>query len=127
LTTLSWGKSCGRLLQVVQRRAAPAVDGLVVIAHGGKAAAFSHQQLEHLVLRGVGVLVLVDQHMAQLLPANWRAPPETPRSSLSGRPIRSSKVDALVGTSAAPRNAAMMSAVMRSLVVFCLRQGPARH
>jgi hypothetical protein len=55
-----------QFLQVVQRGAAPAVDGLVVVAHGGEAAALAHQQLEHLVLRGVGVLVFVHQHMAQL-------------------------------------------------------------
>jgi len=56
-----------QLLEVVQRGAAPAVDRLVVVAHGGEAAALAHQQLEQLVLRGVGVLVLIDQHMAQRL------------------------------------------------------------
>ena len=53
-------------LEVVQRGAAPAVDGLVVVAHGGEDALGPQQQLEQLVLRGVGVLVLVDQHVAQL-------------------------------------------------------------
>ena len=52
-------------LQVVQRGAAPAVNALVVVAHGSEAPAFAHQQLEHLVLRGIGVLVLVNQHMAK--------------------------------------------------------------
>ena len=50
-------------LQVVERGAAPAVDALVVVAHGGEAAARAHQQLHQLVLRGVGVLVFVHQHM----------------------------------------------------------------
>ena len=53
-------------LEVVQRGAAPAVDGLVVVAHGGEDAAIAHQQLEHVVLGGVGVLVFIDQHMAQV-------------------------------------------------------------
>ncbi len=57
-------------LEVVQRGAAPAVDGLVVVADGGEVRARAHQQLEQLVLGGVGVLVFVDQHMAELrLPA----------------------------------------------------------
>jgi hypothetical protein len=57
-----------QFLQVVQGGAAPAVDRLVVVAHGGETGAFglvaTHQQLQHLVLRGIGVLVLVHQHMA---------------------------------------------------------------
>ena len=52
-------------LEVVQRGAAPAVDRLVVVAHRREAPARAHQQLEQLVLRGVGVLVFVHQHMAQ--------------------------------------------------------------
>jgi hypothetical protein len=63
--TLSCGVVHRQLLQVVQRGAAPAVDALVVVAHGGEAATLAHQQLEHFVLRGVGVLVFVHQHMAQ--------------------------------------------------------------
>ena len=59
-----------QLFQVVQRGAAPAIDGLVVVAHRGEARALTHQQFEQLVLRGVGVLVLIHQHMAHfLLPA----------------------------------------------------------
>jgi len=54
-----------QFFQVVQRRAAPAVDRLVVIAHGGQPAPRAHQQLQHFVLRGVGVLVFIDQHMTQ--------------------------------------------------------------
>ncbi len=57
-----------QFFEVVQRGAAPAVDGLVVIPHRGEAGAICRiaagQQLEHFVLRGVGVLVLVHQYMA---------------------------------------------------------------
>ena len=56
-----------QFLQVVERRATPAVDRLVVIAHRGEAAALADQQFQQLVLGRVGVLVLVDQHMAELL------------------------------------------------------------
>jgi hypothetical protein len=56
-----------QFLQVLQRGAAPAVDALVVVAHSGEAGALAHQQFEQLVLGGVGVLVLVNQHMAHLL------------------------------------------------------------
>ncbi|MCY1528504.1 hypothetical protein D9M68_636100 [compost metagenome] len=54
-----------QLLQVVQRGAAPAVDRLVVVAHRRELAALAGQRLEHFVLRGVGVLVFVDQDVAQ--------------------------------------------------------------
>ena len=52
-------------LEVVERGAAPAVDALVIVAHSGKARGLAHQQFQQLVLRGVGVLVFIDQHMAQ--------------------------------------------------------------
>ena len=52
-------------LEVVQCGAAPAVDRLIVVAHRREAPALANQQLEHFVLRGVGVLVFVHQHMAQ--------------------------------------------------------------
>ena len=51
--------------QVVQRGAAPAVDALVVVTHGGEGAGLAHQPLHQLVLGGVGVLVFVHQHMGQ--------------------------------------------------------------
>jgi hypothetical protein len=55
-------------LQVVDGGAAPAVDALVVVAHRGerRAALAADQRLQQLVLHGVGVLVLVDQHVAEL-------------------------------------------------------------
>ena len=57
-------------LEVLQRRAAPAVDALVVVAHRGEEALRTDQGLEQRVLHGIGVLHLVDQHMAEaLLPA----------------------------------------------------------
>ena len=39
---------------------------MVVVAHRSEAGVIPHQTLEHFVLRGVGVLVFVDQHMGQL-------------------------------------------------------------
>ena len=70
------GKVQWQLFKVVQRGPAPAVDRLVVVAHGGKAGVAvqvrgaaavrlaAHQQIEHLVLGGIGVLVFIHQHMA---------------------------------------------------------------
>ena len=52
-------------LQVEGGRAAPAVDALVVVTHGGEHRALAGQRFQQLVLDGVGVLVLVDQHVAQ--------------------------------------------------------------
>ena len=57
-------------LKIGDGRAAPAVDALVVVAHRGEQAApawvfVADQQLEQLVLHRVGVLVLIDQHMAK--------------------------------------------------------------
>jgi hypothetical protein len=52
-------------LEVVDGGAAPAVDALVVVAHGRERRVLAHQGLEQLVLHGVGVLVLVDQQMTE--------------------------------------------------------------
>ncbi len=61
------------LLQVAQvggAGAAPGVDGLVVVAHRGERGTVARQQLHHLVLAIVGVLVFVDQQVAEaMLPA----------------------------------------------------------
>ena len=54
-----------QLLQVVDVGAAPAVDRLVVVAHRGELRTEAGQQLEQLVLAGIGVLVFVDQQVAQ--------------------------------------------------------------
>jgi hypothetical protein len=54
--------------QVFHGGAAPAVDGLVVVAHGGEhglLAQARHHQLHQLVLARVGVLVFVDHQVAQ--------------------------------------------------------------
>ena len=63
-----------QLTQVVQRGTAPAVDGLVVVTHSREtrvgSVRVSHQQFHQLVLDGVGVLVLIHQHVAHArLPA----------------------------------------------------------
>ena len=63
--------------QIVQSSATPAVNTLVVIAHGGKARCIAaagqravglaaHQELEHAVLGGIGVLVFIHQHVAHI-------------------------------------------------------------
>ena len=52
-------------LEVLDGGAAPAVDALVVVAHRGEDPLLAHQGLEQLVLGRVGVLVFIDQHMAQ--------------------------------------------------------------
>ena len=54
-------------LQVVDGGAAPAVDALVVVTDRGEHRPRADQQPQQLVLLGVGVLVFVDQHVAQLL------------------------------------------------------------
>ncbi len=82
--------------QVVQRGPAPAVNALVIVAHGGKAGGLAHQQLEQGVLRGVGVLVFIHQHMAQqLLPffAHLGVVVQQPH----GHADKVVKIDALVG------------------------------
>ena len=45
--------------------AAPAVDRLVVVADDHQVAVPAAEQLHELVLRAVGVLVLVDEHVAE--------------------------------------------------------------
>ena len=50
---------------VLHLGAPPAVDGLVVVAHGADVHALAGQQLEQLELAGVGVLVLVHQQVAE--------------------------------------------------------------
>jgi hypothetical protein len=51
--------------QVLHVGAAPGVDGLVVVAHGGEAPHGAGQQLQYLVLGAVGVLVFVNEQVAQ--------------------------------------------------------------
>src|SRR5512139_1636689 len=53
------------LAQVVGRRAAPAVDRLVDVADRGERRAHAGELLQQAVLRDVGVLVFVDQDVAQ--------------------------------------------------------------
>ncbi len=58
------------LREVFQRGAAPAVDSLVVVAHCRERRTRTGQQFQQLVLASVGVLILVDQQITQLvLPA----------------------------------------------------------
>ena len=87
--------------QVVQSRPPPAIDRLVVVAHGGQScvgpSGLVDQQLEQFVLGGVGVLILVDQHMAHLrLPALTHL--GMVAQQLQGQADQVVKVHALVGT-----------------------------
>ncbi len=52
-------------LQVADVGPAPAVDRLIVVADGSELGADAGQQLEELVLAGVGILVFVNQQVAQ--------------------------------------------------------------
>ena len=54
-----------QLAQVVGRGAAPAIDRLVVVAHRGERCAHAGQLLQQSVLGNIGVLVFVDQDVAQ--------------------------------------------------------------
>ena len=59
-----------QLREVVDRRAAPAVDRLVVVADRGEVRRVARQRPQQAILRGVGVLVLVDEELrAALAPA----------------------------------------------------------
>ena len=59
-----------QIVQVGRARAAPGVDGLVVVAHHGERGTGTRQQLHHLVLAIVGVLVFVDEQVTEtMLPA----------------------------------------------------------
>jgi len=55
------------LVEIARVCAAPGIDRLVVVAHGGERTARSGEMLEQAVLRVVGVLVFVDQQIAQAL------------------------------------------------------------
>ncbi|MNS69804.1 hypothetical protein D3C72_1031320 [compost metagenome] len=56
--------------QVLRLGTAPGVDGLIVIPHHGEAGPLADDLLHQLVLAGVGVLILIDQQVADLvLPA----------------------------------------------------------
>jgi hypothetical protein len=68
---------------------APAIDRLIVIADRGERGAWPGQQPQQLVLAGIGILVFVDQQIAQaVLPflADCRmASRRAPRAERSGR------------------------------------------
>ncbi len=61
------GKVVLEAQDVVHLRAAPAVDGLVVIAHHAHIAAAPRQQLQPEILHRVGVLIFVHQHVFEAL------------------------------------------------------------
>ena len=51
--------------QVLDVGATPAVNRLIVVAHGGKGGARAGEQFQELVLTGVGVLIFIDQQVTQ--------------------------------------------------------------
>ena len=56
--------------QIVQSRAAPRINRLIIVAHGGEHRARAGQQLDQLILHRIGVLILVHQNIADFrLPA----------------------------------------------------------
>ena len=58
----------GQALQILDRRAAPAIDALVVVTDRREEPALAGEQLHQLVLDPVRVLVLVDEDIAQARP-----------------------------------------------------------
>ena len=54
------GKVALEIQNVADVRAAPAVDGLILVAHHGDVAALFGEQPHQLILAAVGVLILVD-------------------------------------------------------------------
>ena len=70
LDQLEAGEIFAQQHQILRLGTAPGVDGLVIIPHHGKTRPLADDLLHQLVLAGVGVLVLIDQQIADLvLPA----------------------------------------------------------
>jgi hypothetical protein len=61
-------KVAPELMQILHARAAPAIDGLVVIAHRKGLHRAPGKQFHPAVLDGIGVLELIDEHMPEALP-----------------------------------------------------------
>ena len=96
----------GQALQVVDRCAAPAVDASVVVAHRGELARVACEQLEQLVLDGVGVLAdLFHQQVAQRPGQCARTPASRSEQLLQGSTDQVVEVDRLERRLAAPRSA----------------------
>ncbi|MNV01748.1 hypothetical protein D3C71_919660 [compost metagenome] len=70
LDELEAGKILVQQHQILRLGTAPGVDGLVIVPHHGKTGPLADNLLHQLVLAGVGVLILIDQQVADLvLPA----------------------------------------------------------
>ena len=82
--------------------AAPAVDRLIVVADDADVAVLAAEQLDQLVLRAVGVLILVDEDVAKALAIAARASPGCCCSMRTGSTSRSSKSTAFASCSASP-------------------------
>ena len=57
------GKVLFKIQNVADIRAAPAIDGLVVIAHHAQVAAFAGNQAYQLILGVVGILIFIHMHI----------------------------------------------------------------
>ena len=53
--------------QIIQGRAAPRINRLVIVTHGGEHRARAREKFEQLVLHGVGVLILIDQDVTDFI------------------------------------------------------------
>jgi hypothetical protein len=62
---LASGKVAAKLLHVLDARAAPPIDRLVIVKYGEWIALATHQQTHPAVLDGVRVLKLIDHHVAE--------------------------------------------------------------
>ena len=93
-----------QLREVLDRRAAPAVDRLVVVADRGQPRALAGQQPQQPVLRRVGVLVLVDEQLAAALAPARRRGLRRARAARSA--ARSGRRSRPPGTRAACRRSA---------------------
>ena len=61
------GKVSVELLNILNTRAAPAVDGLIVVAYHHQMAAFAGKHTQPCILHGIGILKFVYQNMLETL------------------------------------------------------------
>ena len=57
------GKILFKIQNIADIRAAPAIDGLVVVAHHAQVAAFTGNQAHQLILGVVGILIFIHMHI----------------------------------------------------------------
>ena len=57
------GKVLFKIQDIADIRAAPAIDGLIVVAHHAQVAAFTGNQAHQLILGVVGILIFIHMHI----------------------------------------------------------------